>query len=129
MRKPSKQQLRRKADELLQEYIRLVNKGVMCLLCGDKVMTVGHHFIYKAQSNATRYYTSNLIPLCRDCHRYAHKWQNLFSAKMTLKLGQEWYDDLEAKRKEFTKANVGWYKLNIQILEEMVKQLPNPKRC
>jgi len=119
----TKEKLRRKADKLIQEYIKLINKEVLCLLCGEKVMTVGHHFVYKAQSNATRYYIPNLIPLCRDCHLYAHRWQNVFSAKIVSKLGQEWFDDIEQKRREYIKANIGWYEMNIQILEELMEKI------
>lgn len=121
MRKLTKITLRNKADGLLQEYIKIAHREELCWFCGERPIFCGHHFIYKSQSNSCRYYISNIIPLCRECHRYAHTWQNLFNAKIVLKLGQEWLDDIEARRKEMTKFTLEWIKMEYDILKLMCK--------
>jgi 5-methylcytosine-specific restriction endonuclease McrA len=122
MRKPTKSSLRNKADALLQKYIREKHNGELCWRCGEKYVTVGHHFIYKAQSNSCRYYLPNIIPLCRDCHRYAHTWQNLFAKQMALKLGQSWSDDIDAVAKQKEKFTLDWIQTKLEILETLKKE-------
>ena len=116
-----KSTLRNKADRLLQEYIRIKYKGELCWHCGDKYVTVGHHFVYKAQSLSCRYYLPNIIPLCRDCHLYAHRWQNIFAAKIRGKLGEDWFDELEAKRIARVKFTSGWINTEYQILKQLLE--------
>jgi 5-methylcytosine-specific restriction endonuclease McrA len=117
--KTPKEKLRNKADAILQEYIRTKHKGELCWHCGDKYVTVGHHYIYKSQSLSCRYYIPNLIPLCRDCHLFAHRWQNLFNTKLALKMGQEWFDDIEARRFEKAKFTKEWIETELKILKEL----------
>jgi len=114
-----KEQIRNKADKLLQEYIRLNHKNELCWYCGERPVSVGHHFVYVSQSTACRYYLPNIIPLCRDCHYYAHNWQNLFSAKITLKLGKEWYNDLMERKQIMIKFNKEWITIQYQILKDL----------
>lgn len=118
MRKPKKSTLRNKADAILQKYIREKHKGEFCWLCGEKYVTVGHHFVYKSQSLSCRYYLPNLIPLCRDCHRFAHTWQNLFASRMTVKLGEDWHNELEAVRLNKEKFTLDWIKTKLAVLEK-----------
>jgi len=122
MKKLSKTTLRNKADKLLQEYIREKHKGELCWICGERSIVCGHHFIYKSQSLATRYYLPNLIPICRDCHLYAHRWQNLFNAKLSQKLGKEWLDDIEAIRGEGVKFTLEWIQTQYNILRELKEE-------
>lgn len=117
----SKKSIRNKADRLLQEYMREVHRGELCELCGEKLVTVGHHFIYCSQSLALRYELENIIPLCRDCHLYAHRWQNLFAAKITAKRGEAWLKNLEELKREglgikFTKE---WIESKLKVLESL----------
>ena len=114
-----KSTIRNKADKLLQEYIRTKHGRELCWHCGHRYVTVGHHFVYKAQSLSCRYYLPNIIPLCQECHLYAHRWQNLFNAKLTLKMGQEWFDDVEARRFEKVKFTLGWVEMEYNILKEL----------
>ena len=125
MKTPTKQSIRNKADRVLQEYIRNQHGQELCELCGERNVVVGHHFIYKSQSLALRFELENIIPLCRDCHLYAHRWQNLFAAKITAKRGEEWLRGLEEARKngqgvKFTKA---WAELKLKVLEQLLQTL------
>ena len=121
----SKQSIRNKADRLLQEYIRREHGTELCELCGERQVSCGHHFIYKSQSLALRYELENIIPLCRDCHLYAHRWQNLFSANITAKRGEDWLCSIERLRREglgvkFTKE---WAELKLKVLEQLLQTL------
>jgi len=120
-RKKPKSTIRKKADKLLQDYIRAKHKGELCWVCGEKPIVCGHHFIYQSQSLSCRYYLPNLIPICRDCHLYAHRWQNLFSAKMTAKLGEAWLNDIEEQRKNGAKFTSEWIQIQYQILQDLAK--------
>lgn len=124
-RKVSKSKLRNKADRLLQEYIRTKHNGELCWICGDELVSVGHHFIYKSQANATRYYLPNIIPLGRNCHCLIHAQPSITNAKVCFKMGKEWFDDLvEVKRRgqKFTKE---WVEIECKVLEDLLKELPN----
>ena len=119
MKMPKKTTLRNKADKMLQGYIRDKHKGELCWHCGNNYITVGHHFIYKSQSLSCRYYLPNLIPLCRDCHLYAHRWQNLFGAKIRGKMGENWFNELEAVRLEPEKFTLDWIQTKYKVLQEL----------
>jgi len=123
MKKPTKQTIRRKADAVLQEYVRLKNKNVLCFLCGNKPVQVGHHFVYKSQSNSCRYYLSNIIPLCNDCHCLIHAQPSMNNARVCFKMGEEWFRELEEEKKKrqvFTKEWVSfYYELWSKMLEEL----------
>jgi hypothetical protein len=58
----------------------------------------------------------NIIPLCRDCHLYAHRWQNIFAAKIRGKLGEDWFNELEAVRLEKVKFTREWINTEYQTL-------------
>lgn len=119
MKTPTKQTLRRKADALLQQYIRKSHQIEPCYLCGEKPVQVGHHFIHKSQSNATRYYLPNIIPLCNPCHCLIHKQQGLQNARIAIRMGKEWLDNLEQVKRYGQKFTKEWVETNIKILEEL----------
>lgn len=108
----------------MQEYIRTAHKGELCELCGEKPGTVGHHIIYKSQSLALRFELENISFLCKDCHLYAHRWQNLFAAKITAKRGEEWLRNLEEDRRHGmgTKFTKEWAEIKLKVLEELLKE-------
>lgn len=117
-------QYRKKADKLLQDYIRAKHKGELCWVCGDRQIVCGHHYFPVSNSNATRYYLPNLIPICRDCHIKAHTQPHLVNPVIDFKLGREWYDDLLEVKRQGVKANLEWYEMNYAILQAMMDKLP-----
>lgn len=114
-----KSTLRNKADKELQDYIKAKHKGELCWLCGNVPMTVGHHFVYKSQSNACRFYLPNIIPLCQSCHFDIHCHPSMNNGKLTLKLGKEWFDDLEERKHQSQKFTKEWVETNLKILQEL----------
>jgi 5-methylcytosine-specific restriction endonuclease McrA len=116
MRKETKNSIRTKADDVLQDYIR--RTFPYCLVCSDQV-SCGHHFVPKSNSNALRYYLPNIIPICRRCHSKVHTQPHLVEPKICFTLGKDWYDDLMAKKGEYVKANLLWYRENLERLEAL----------
>lgn len=119
----NKKVTRRKADKALQNYIRAVHKDELCWVCGEKPITCGHHFIPCSNSNATRYYIQNLIPICQNCHYKVHTQPHLVNPVICFKLGEGWYNDLIETKRQGVKANMGWYKMNLKILQELMEEL------
>ena len=118
-----KSTLRNKCDKLLQDYIKAKYKTVCCYLCGSNYATVGHHFVYKSQSNATRYYLPNIIPLCQNCHCLIHAQPSMSNAKITLKMGQEWFNDLEEVKRQGQKFTTEWINNVLLYLQSLQDEL------
>lgn len=119
MRKLSKSALRKRADKALQDYIREKHKDELCWVCGERYIICGHHFIPCSNSNATRYYLPNLIPICKECHFKIHSQPHLVEPIICFKLGKEWYEDLLETKRQGVKTNLAWYKMHLKILEEL----------
>lgn len=104
--------LRRKADKLLQEFYTQGN----CLVCNEPASCV-HHYVPKGQSNNLRYDPPNLIPICQGCHFKHHTVGDPHIHNTIERIrGQKWVDDLEKRRHEICKFNVGY-------LEEIIENL------
>lgn len=121
MRKPSKKKLRNKADRMLQDYIKAKYKNELCWLCGNNLCSVGHHFIYKSQSNATRFYIPNIIPLCQNCHCLIHAQPSMQNAKISFKMGEEWYKDLEEAKRQGAKFTKEWITNRYEEMQDLLK--------
>lgn len=125
MKKITKEYLRRKNDALLQQYIRIKHKGEICMLCGEREITVGHHFIRKSQSNALRYYLPNIIPLCNNCHCAIHTQQGVQNAKVALHMGKEWLDELENVKRYSQKFTLEAMEHYNEVLTDLLKEVSN----
>lgn len=120
----TKQQLRKKADKALQDYIREKHKE-LCWVCGERPVVCGHHFFPVSNSNATRYYLPNLIPICKKCHFKAHSQPHLVNPVICYKLGVEWFNDLletKSKGQKFTKE---WVETQYNILQQLRRDSTN----
>ena len=116
--------LRKRADKLIQEYIRLKYKK--CMVCNNP-MPAGHHFFTKANSNALRYHISNIIPLCQSCHCLVHTQPHLVTPKISFYMGEDWYNELLDIKKQYVKANKEWYLSKIEELEGFIRNLKEDK--
>lgn len=121
--KNPKTKIRNKADKLLQDYIRLKYKNVLCYGCGERKVEVGHHYITKANSNALRYYEKNIVPLCKKCHCLVHAQPHLIEPKICFLLGEEWYNDLLEVKRQGVKANLSWYQDRLEEIERLIGEL------
>ena len=117
-----KTKLRNKTDKLLQDYIRLKHQGETCFACGERKVSVGHHFIPVSNSNALRYYVPNLIPLCKNCHCLVHTQPHLVEPKICFFMGSDWYEDLMQTKRKLVKTTLGWYQMNFDILSQMYNE-------
>ena len=103
-KKPITQKLRDDADKLLQEKFCSVNRS--CLVCGNSNGVVGHHYIFKSQSNYLRFDMDNLVPLCPVCHTKLHlSGDPDIVATILKKKGMAWHDELQSKRRTLCKFN------------------------
>ena len=125
--KNPKAKLRRKADDLLQDYIRAKYGKDYCLNCGSEYVQVGHHFVAKKNSNALRYYLPNIIPLCNKCHSLITCQPHLVEPRICFTFGEDWYENLMIVKRAGIKENISWYETNIKILEDMLNELSTPK--
>lgn len=104
----------KKVDRLLQEWF--VPRNPKCIVCGG-VTSEGHHVINKSKSNNLRYDVNNLVPLCRGCHcRHHLSGDPYIISTIIQKKGQEWFDDLQVRRRIICK-------LNKDYLLDVVKRL------
>lgn len=110
--KSKRSRLIKKADRLILQFY---TQG-SCLVCGKPAQTC-HHYIPKSQSNATRYYPKNLVPICNACH-FAHHTKGDPHIQNTIEKirGQKWVDELNLKRREICK-------LSVKELEEIINNL------
>jgi 5-methylcytosine-specific restriction endonuclease McrA len=110
--------LQKKADRLLQKKASEVFSE--CYVCGGKYSCV-HHYHPKSRSTFLRYDWQNLIPICIGCHNLVHSSQdpNIQNAINRLK-GQNWIDELEAKRRNALKQG---FKPTIKWIENIIEAL------
>ena len=122
---PKLSTMRNKCDKLLTPITKLIHP--VCLFNGYEKCTynteVGHHHILKSVSNANRYYLPNLVGLCTICHCRLHHSEILWTGRVIKILGMDWIEDLEAKKREYTKADVHWYIENYERLSKILEDL------
>jgi hypothetical protein len=98
---------RNKADKAFQTYI--TNKYPRCEMCCSKV-SCGHHIITKGASSALRYEEVNMCPVCMGCHLKFHsKFSSEMIARLVLKRGEDWFNDLLQKKYNLVKPSKGYY--------------------
>ena len=108
-----------KADKALQEAIRKTYQN--CLVCG-KSGTIGHHYIYKSQSNYLRYHWDNIVPLCYTCHFNLHHKGPETQNRINEIKGEAWYKELEALKRKGHKEG---FRFTIKYLESKLEALKN----
>ena len=109
------QKLRDEADRTLQEKNRELFK--ICEVCG-RPCTVGHHIFPKSVSNRLRYEMDNIAHLCQGCHMRHHLAGDPVIHQTIIKNrgGQEWFDKLERKSREYQKVDKYFYMEAIEKL-------------
>ena len=115
----SVKRLQKRADTLLQEINRILNK--VCDYCG-KECTVGHHYFPKSVSSVLRYDIKNIIPLCNGCHFAHHNGDPRIHANVIDKRGLFWHNALEKKKETYTKVNKDYYEKMILKLEKELNE-------
>jgi 5-methylcytosine-specific restriction endonuclease McrA len=66
------EQLQSKEWEAFRNFV-LVVKCNECEICGSKTWLQIHHKSYKKAAKAWEYLPSEVVVLCRDCHKNIHK--------------------------------------------------------
>lgn len=118
---PSKAYYQKKCDNIYQEIGRELNSS--CLICGGEYSCL-HHWVRKSQSTALRYDLENGIPICAKCHCKIHTGQdNMTAGRIIIIKGNEWFENLEAKKRLGLGLNYGitWYKEQYERLKLLKK--------
>jgi hypothetical protein len=99
---------RHKCDRLMQEKGRLISpKSLLSGLPSN----VQHHFVPKSVSARLRYYWPNLIPLTNGEHLRLHQSGDpSYELRIIEIKGQDWWKDLQEKKREIIKVNQAYYK-------------------
>jgi hypothetical protein len=117
--------LLKQADRLYQEVGKLLNP--ISIISGRSTQVI-HHWIYKSQSNNTRYYLPNGIPLTNDEHGKIHgKRGNEAKDDVVLKKDKEWLIDLDQKKRIDCKLTIPYLKEQIEILKNFKEKLQGNK--
>lgn len=102
------------ADKLYQ--IKLIKEKPKSVVSGEPTEVI-HHFVPKSQSNNLRYDDKNGVPLTNKEHARHHlSGDPSIVAKILEVNGQEWFNDLQARRRTI-------FKLNITQLREIIELL------
>lgn len=109
--------VRKKADDLWQVVVKELNPK--CEVCGQPTI-VGHHFVFKAESNYLRYAIKNGVGLCFRCHRLIHQNSaSEYGVIIERKRGEDWFNDLMLDKQKTTSTTLAWYEEKLEALEKL----------
>lgn len=118
-RKKTTKYWRTKCDKLIQEMGREIYDG--CLICKGEYSCL-HHYFPKSTSTILRYDWKNLIPICASCHFSHHNGNPEIHNKVNKIMGEEWLEELTAKRKKGIGMTAGYtYYRNLYENLKMLK--------
>lgn len=103
--------LRRENDRLFQEVGKLLHPK--SIISGEPTEVI-HHRIKKSESNFLRYYLPNGVPLTNKEHDAIERRGKTLELEIDAKMGQEWLQDLNEKRKIIFKLTLP-YLLEVEI--------------
>jgi len=125
MNKPSRQTLKKKFWKVFSEYIRRRDKGV-CISCGKrddwKNQDAGH-YIPKTKGLSIYFDEKNVNCQCTYCNRFMHGNLTTYAIALRRKYGEEILEELEVKRRLFTKITESDYLQFIKLYKDKIKEL------
>jgi hypothetical protein len=102
MRKPSKATLKREADKVWSEAVKVI-AGHKCEMCG-KTENLNSHHVFGRRALSTRWKLENGVCLCAGHHiQIAHQKPVEFAMWIVGKRGEDWYDALKKSHYEICK--------------------------
>lgn len=107
--------LRRKADAIFQQVCKRLKP--VSILSGEPTEVI-HHRVKKSESNNLRYYMPNGVPLTNKEHDSIHSRGKSVELEIDMKMGQEWLEDLNEKRKIICKFSPEYLKAKCEELEQ-----------
>jgi len=112
---------RTKADKAFQKY--LIKLHPLCEICGQPA-SCHHHFHTKASSSALRFEENNMVAVCSKCHLGFHSNRVAFFASIIIaKRGVKWSNALLAKKSDYVKPSVGYYKSITEKYEKLLDKV------
>jgi len=107
--------LRRRADKLFQEVVK--REKPISVVSGLQTEVI-HHFINKGHSNNLRYDDNNGVPLTSKEHTQHHRSGDpAIVIAIKEHYGDEWFEDLQKRRRIIRKFNKGYLK---EVIESLV---------
>lgn len=115
--------LSNKLDTLSSKICRLSGR---CAICGKSDGVLNAHHFFSRKYKCLRWYLPNLVCLCVYHHTFnftfsAHKTPEAFKARMIEINGQQWFDDLEARKQAKCSQSVEYLR---ELYETLKKLLP-----
>jgi len=106
--------LKRKADRLFQ--LKLIEEKPDSAVSGQATEVI-HHFINKSKSNNLRYDWHNGVPLtCKEHNQHHLSGDPAIVIAIKEHYGDEWFADLQARRRIIRKFNKGYLR---GVIEEL----------
>lgn len=128
MGKKSVSSLKRKADQIVSQYIRLrdadSNGYLDCITCGKTLYwkeAHAGHFVSR-RVNTLRYEELNISGQCPKCNTYGAGEQYAYAKALDLKFGKGTADSLHKRRFETHKFTIGELETLIEEYKEKVKE-------
>lgn len=110
--------LRRKADALFQQVCKQLKPK--SIISGQPTEVI-HHRIRKSESNNTRYYIPNGVPLTNGEHDSIHARGQSVELDIDAMMGEEWCNDLREKRRVINKLSTEYLEdIIIKLKEELL---------
>jgi len=108
--------IRKQADDLWQVIIKELCP--ICEVC-KRPSVVGHHFVYKSESNYLRYAIKNGIGLCSHCHSLWHRNNaSEYGVIVARQRGDDWFNDILIDKQKITKLTLTWYQEKLDALKK-----------
>ena len=110
----------KEAQKVFNQYIRLRDKAQPCISCGSKLGSKydAGHFYSMGGHKAVTFDEDNVHAQCVTCNQFKHGNLLEYRTRLCSKIGQERFDELEAKRHQVKK----WTK---EELEQIIKTYKN----
>lgn len=120
---PSKSKLQKTADNLMSLAIR--RRGVcelqMAKRCTPRTNLQHHHVVEKSRSSYLRYDFQNGLCVCTPCHMWWHNAGVVAAGEVfRQKFGAERWDYLVANTHNYVGTNIGYYRSQIEKLQEVL---------
>jgi len=114
----------KEAQKVFNQYIRLRDKGLNCISCGQKINGVKHasHYLSAGGHSAVRYNEDNVWVSCYKCNVMLSGNQIEYRKRLIQKIGIERVDWLENNGSKLKKWEVEELKLLIKTYKENIKQ-------
>lgn len=131
MGKPTVSSLKKKADKIFSQYIRLrdadSNGYLDCITCNKTLLwkeAHAGHFVSR-RVNSLRFWETNVNGQCSRCNTYGAGEQFAYAKALDLKYGDNTANELHSRRWETHKFTIPELEVIIEEYKQLVKEMEN----